>query len=1409
MIKIIEIKNPFEPRREVREMEYTGGTIYSYLDIREKEIYLNGILVVDPINCFPQDGNEIVVTPIIGKGLKSILGMVASIALAVYAPQIASSWLGIAKGATVAGSMALKLGLLTGAIMTVGGRIINSVFKMNQQPISSGSEMETSNSYGWTLPSVQTYEGGVIGETYGEVLPAPQLLMSHVETTNSDDQDKNVQYLNLLYSGGWGPVDEIKDIRIDTTGIENFSDVKIETRLGTNNQEPISFFPSTVLDQQVGITLKEGNSVVRTTDTTKAKKIELTFEWPSGLYSINDEGNYTNNTAEFSIEYRKAGDSIWQSFTQDTSAQQEKGSYYLERLLLKSNKNEVWTITPKGTDTWGVMGTIHGKLGDAKTGVFYDSEYISFKITNNNKKVFNRLNRQPITVKAQQSTYQLTKSTSEAVRRTYEFYMPEAGRYDIRVTATKLPSSTRKVANMQWSLLSSFIMDSAYSRPGKVLVGLRIKATDQLSGSLPAINWRQVRSKVWVYDYTIGNYVEKNADNPIWAAYDMLHNCKRLYNINSKQEEFVVEGIPKEKFKAYWDEWVEAADYADELVTTTAGEQEKRFKFDAFLDTTRTRWEAAQKAASTGRGTIIRHGVNYGIKIDKPSTIVQVFGEGQIKQGSFKGQYSSRNDRARSIQITYYDTQNDFKNSVFMLRSPNYIDDLTKVDNTADISLFGVTRRTQAYRDGMYALKTNELQLQTITFSTDIEGMVCEYGDIIGVNHAVGHFGEASGRIVKVEGNKVFLDKEVVLNVNKQYSLVVRLQDDTLVTRDIVAVSSKLVTNELTVSMAFDSNKLPQRYDPYAFGVKSKEVKPFRITKIEKNGDNQVTIVATEYDARVYDVDYTNYSTVDYTNTDQNDYQVNDVAIKTETNIQSDGTILNDIIVDWKAPKSNYCKNIKIYYKTYAQDAYVLLNTFEPTATNAVLHNVRTDEVYTIKIVCTNDVGVIGNAVIKTISVKGKESPPDDVKNFKAEQDATNGSIVHLTWDANKDLDLDGYRIYVGDDIAVELVRSTTQLMFIPQSGEYTYGIRAIDTSGNESVNKTVTTLHAIVNAGNVAIPEAPKNLFVTMDKNNITANWDAVINSYVDYYEVRTNAQAGQKGGVILKTNNITNQLKLTSRSGVLYVYAHNPVKGYGEASVINYNFPMMPAPIIHTNSIVKGVSVIANSFPQIAKAMRLYITGNKETRILESPNAIYDYFDEPGIYKIVACYVDILGEGRRSGEQLITITAKIDESMLDKENLGLDEIEGKIKNIDSVTKGLDSQINRLEKAVDSKILDAKNNISTRITQLDNAIKSQVLTGDKVMSAITQYKGGTRIDGKLLHITGDALFDNNIITKNMIQAGAITSDKMSINELSAASAKIGVFKSAPTGARLEIKDKVIEVYDKNNVLRVRLGVFE
>lgn len=135
-------------------------------------------------------------------------------------------------------------------------------------------------------------------------------------------------------------------------------------------------------------------------------------------------------------------------------------------------------------------------------------------------------------------------------------------------------------------------------------------------------------------------------------------------------------------------------------------------------------------------------------------------------------------------------------------------------------------------------------------------------------------------------------------------------------------------------------------------------------------------------------------------------------------------------------------------------------------------------------------------------------------------------------------------------------------------------------------------------------------------------------------------------------------------------------------------------------------------------------------------------------------------------------------------------------------------TQIKQLSNAIDSKVANAAKGTATRITQLDNAIRSQVLSGDKVMSAITQYSGGTKIDGKLLHVTGQTKFDDNIVTNRMLQANSVSADKLNVTSLSALSATIGTLRTKESGARVEIKDNLIEVYDENNQLRVRMGVW-
>lgn len=1369
MIEIVEIKNPFEPnKKERKKVECTNGTLYSYLDPTDKDVYLNGILVLDPVNCFPQDGNQIVVTPHIGKSLKGILGMVAMLALAVYAPVLAAKWL-------PATASKLAIGLMTGAITMVGGKLINSMLRLNQ--IGSTSENSQSTSYGWSLPSVQTYEGGVIAETYGECIPTPQLLMCHVETTNTDDQDKNVQYLNLLYCGGWGPVDSISNIRIGTTPIENFTDVQIETRLGENNQEPISFFPTTVLDQSIGLECAENKPLIRTTDTKKAKKLEVTVEFPNGLYKVNDSGDYDKNTAEFQIMYRKTGTTEWKDFGGDDSNHIVKSNGRLSNIVtnVKSIGNsaplEVWTlVAKKDKDTLSVTGSISGKKKEARYGEHYDNGIISFDLKK--REIFMK-KEGTITITVQKSTFSLTKATSQAVRRSYQFEMPEAGQYDIRVVGTKLPTTTRATAYMTWSTLSSFIMDSAYSRPGKVLIGLRIKATNQLSGGIPNVNWRQIRNTVHVFDWDTGTYVEKDAKNPIWAAYDMLHNCKRLYNINTNVEEFVVEGVPANNFKQYWDEWKSAAAYADEEVSMISGEKERRFRFDAVMDTTQTRWEAAQKAATSGRATILRHGTQYGIVVDRPSNIVQVFGEGQIVKSSFKGEYSSRDDRARSVEITYNDTDNDYKNTVFMVRSPNYANNLKKNDNTAKLSLFGVTRRSQAYREGMYLMATNERQLQTVTFGTDIGGMVCEYGDVIGINHAVPQFGDASGRIVKAEGNTVVLDKFVVLKPNKNHSIMIRLEDDSIITKQIQAVTEETNTDTITVIGEFSQQELPKQYDPYMLGEANKEVKPFRITKITKNGDNQVTITATEYDAAVYELDYSRYPVIDYAKVEK-ELSVKDIKLTKIVNTLKDGTVLCDIKVDWVLPISNQCKQVQVYYKRTNEETYTLLNTFSGNETSAVIRSVLTTQNYMVRIICLNDLGIAGPGIEKTIYIAGKETAPAVVKQFTVVQDSINSSILHLQWAPNQEPDIYGYRLY--DDAGKELVNyigSTNYTFFATESKIYTFGIKAINTSGIESETTTKVSIQITITEGSIAVPDKVNSASIELTKEGVLIEWTPITNTYIDFYEVRRNSNTGDLQGLIVKSNSIREIIQLKNRKGDLLIYGHNPVKGYGPGLNVSYDFQKLEAPIVTSVNMVKGFALLVSNMPSTANSIRFYIVGSAKTDILNSTGNTITYTGDADIYRVKAAFIDAIGEGIESNELLVTVSATIDPALLDKESLGLKEFDKRVNE-------LSAEFNKISEEYSVTVKNLRKDVETKISQLDDGIDIKVtkglkaLDGNAILSRINLYEGGVKIDGKLIHITGDTLIDGNIITNRMIQANSISADKLKVDSLSALSAYIG-----------------------------------
>lgn len=110
-------------------------------------------------------------------------------------------------------------------------------------------------------------------------------------------------------------------------------------------------------------------------------------------------------------------------------------------------------------------------------------------------------------------------------------------------------------------------------------------------------------------------------------------------------------------------------------------------------------------------------------------------------------------------------------------------------------------------------------------------------------------------------------------------------------------------------------------------------------------------------------------------------------------------------------------------------------------------------------------------------------------------------------------------------------------------------------------------------------------------------------------------------------------------------------------------------------------------------------------------------------------------------------------------------------------------------------------------IQMLQTGIASKVSQND-VSSWLQQDHTGFYIKGSLIDIDGTTRIGNNIITENMIQSNAVTAGKISVSSLSAITAVIGELKTASSGARMEIKDNLIRVYDANNKLRVRMGVW-
>lgn len=344
-------------------------------------------------------------------------------------------------------------------------------------------------------------------------------------------------------------------------------------------------------------------------------------------------------------------------------------------------------------------------------------------------------------------------------------------------------------------------------------------------------------------------------------------------------------------------------------------------------------------------------------------------------------------------------------------------------------------------------------------------------------------------------------------------------------------------------------------------------------------------------------------------------------------------------------------------------------------------------------------------------------------------------------------------------------------------------------------------------------VPNTPDGFTLTFGK-TATAAWNEVTNTDVMYYEIRRdNAPGAETAGLLARTNGTSATVALNARSGRLYLFARNALGKYSVPAVLDYNkmAPVKPdAPTV--KNTMTGFSVAGQGIPADAIGMMVYINDGDAVK---TENPVMSYNCEPGIYDVAIAYYDMFGAGERSATARTVVKIIIDETNIKDMAISLRKVDKTIQDAVKEAQGISGKVAEIKQTTDSiqaTVADDKAELASQITQNADKITSVVTNlGDsakakeaysaiaqmqddialrvksgEVVSQINLSKEGVQIDGKLLHVTGDTLFDNNIITQGMLQAGSVSADKMAVDSLSAITANVGSLKGGTiTGTQI------------------------
>ncbi|ANO76395.1 phage tail tip protein [Escherichia coli] len=415
--------------------------------------------------------------------------------------------------------------------------------------------------------------------------------------------------------------------------------------------------------------------------------------------------------------------------------------------------------------------------------------------------------------------------------------------FNIRMRRMTPDSTTDQLQNKTlWSSYTE-IIDVKQCYPNTALVGVQVDSeqfgSQQVSRNyhlrgrilqVPSNYNPQTRQYSGIWD---GTFKPAYSNNPAWCLWDMLTHPRY--------------GMGKRLGAADVDKWAlyVIGQHCDQSVPDGFGGTEPRITCNAYLTTQRKAWDVLSDFCSAMRCMPVWNGQTLTFVQDRPSDKVWTYNRSNVVMpddgAPFRYSFSALKDRHNAVEVNWIDPDNGWETATELVEDTQAIARYGR--NVTKMDAFGCTSRGQAHRAGLWLIKTELLETQTVDFSVGAEGLRHVPGDVIEICDDDYAGISTGGRVLAVNSQTrtLTLDREITLPSSG--TTLISLVDGN---GNPVSVEVQSVTDGMKVKVS----RVPDGVAEYSvWGLKLPTLRQrlFRCVSIRENDDGTYAITAVQH----------------------------------------------------------------------------------------------------------------------------------------------------------------------------------------------------------------------------------------------------------------------------------------------------------------------------------------------------------------------------------------------------------------------------------------------------------------------------------------------------------------------------------------------------------------------------------